>query len=142
MSSGRRKNSDGHRALLGWTQKKQGSEVVVKIEQIGLEVCEIAADGSYVLVRVPVQVTGEPRGEATLRYTIGSFRSRETPWFLRPSHHSELCFRIPAERFRDRAPLRVEVVAPDQWGNLDRVWSKAYQARRRDERLFVEPLPE
>jgi hypothetical protein len=116
--------------------------VVVKIEQIGLEVCKIAADGSFVLLRVPVQVAGEPEGEATLRYTIGSFSGRETPWFLRPSHYSELCFRIPAERFRDRARLMVEVVASDRWGNPDRVWHKTYQARRRDERLFVEPLPE
>ena len=128
--------------MLAWTEKKQGSEGVVKIEQDGPEVCEIAADGSFVLLRVPVQVAGELEGEASLRYTIGNFSGRETPWFLRPSHFSELCFRIPAERFRDRTRLVVEVVGPDRWGNPDRMWHKAYQARRRQERLFVEPLSE
>jgi hypothetical protein len=112
----------------------------VKIEQDGLEVCEMAADGSFVLLRVPVQVAGEPEGEASLRYTVGSFRSRETPWFLRPSQYSELQFRIPAERFRDHIPLMLEVVAPDRWGNPDKVWHKGYETRRRQERLFVEPL--
>ena len=83
----------------------------MRVEQDGAETCEVASNGGFVLVRIPVRVTGEVRGaEAVFRYQIGGFVGRETSWPQPAAHGTTLTFRIPAELFRERQRLTRGVI--------------------------------
>jgi hypothetical protein len=101
----------------------------LKIEQNGSESAEISANGSFVTVRVPVQLVGEvPRGGATVRYSVGSFIGLETRLLTRTGTQVKLTFRIPKELFRARQRIHLEVLAPSDEGSQRVLWTKRYEA--------------
>jgi hypothetical protein len=113
----------------------------LKIEQNGIESGEISANGSFVIVHVPVQLVGEvPRGGATLRYSIGSFVGLETRLLTRTGTEANLTFRIPKELFRPRQRLHLEVLARGDEGSQRVLWSKRYEAGWTGSTPHVEPV--
>ena len=113
----------------------------LKIEQNGSESGEISANGSFVIVHVPVQLVGQvPEGGATLRYSIGSFVGLETRLLARTGPQANLAFRIPKELFRARQRLHLEVLARDDEGLQRVLWTKRYEASWTGSTPHVEPV--
>jgi len=115
----------------------------VRVEQNGSETCEVAANGTFVLVRVPVRAMGERKNAKVLsRYHIGGFQGRETAWPAGGEYGTVLTFRIPRELFREREHLTVEVLCTHDGGGSETLWSKRYELRWAKDRPVLEPLPE
>jgi len=115
----------------------------LRVEQNGSETCEIAANGTFILVRVPVRATGErTNAKVFSRYHIGGFQGRETAWLPGSAHDTMLTFRIPRELFRDRERLSVEVLQIDDGGGTETLWTKRYELRWAKDTPVLEPLPE
>jgi len=115
----------------------------VRVEQNGSETCEIAANGTFILVRVPVRATGErTKAKVLSRYQVGGFRGRETTWPPAEESHTILTFRIPRELFRDRERLSVEVLQINDGGGTETLWAKRYELRWAKDTPVLEPLPE
>lgn len=115
----------------------------MRVEQDGSESCEVAANGTFILVRVPVQAMGEDRKAKVLsRYHIGGFQGRETAWPLGGEHGTVLTFRIPRELFREREHLTIEVLSIDDRGDAETLWTKRYEVRTADDTPVLDPLPE
>lgn len=113
----------------------------MRIDQNGSESAELAANGSFVLVHVPMLVGGEaPEGRVGLRFHIGSFQGRETKLLLGAGTQTKLTFRIPKELFRPRERLSLEVVARDEAGAEDILWAKRYDAGWQGQTPTLEPL--
>ena len=101
----------------------------LKIEQNGSESSEVSANGSFIIVRVPVQVLGEaPQGRVTSRYSVGGFVGLETELPARSGTPTRLTFRIPKELFRDRQYLKLEVLTTGDKGAQQIVWTKRFEA--------------
>jgi hypothetical protein len=113
----------------------------LRIDQHGSESAEVAANGSFVVVQVPVVVGGEaPEGRVGLRFHIGSFQGRETQLLIGTGAQTKLTFRIPKELFRPRERLGLEVVARDEAGAEDILWARRYDAGWQGHDPFLEPL--
>ncbi len=101
----------------------------MKIDQNGSESAELSANGSFIVVRVPVQAMGEaPRGGNTVRYVIGSFAGREAKLLTRTGALTNLTFRIPKELFRTRQRLTLEVLEREEDGSVKVLWARRYEA--------------
>jgi hypothetical protein len=109
------------------------------VEQNGSERCELSPNSSFVRIRVPLRASGEgQRGEASFRYSIGSFTGTEIKLLLVAGFHTNLGFRIPQELFRPREHLVLEVLSE---GNPRKVlWSKRYEVGWRGKEPFLEPV--
>jgi hypothetical protein len=113
----------------------------LRIDQDGSESAELAANGSFVVVHVPVVVVGEaPKGGAGLRFRIGSFQGRETKLLIGTGLHAKLTFRIPKELFRPRERLSLEVVARDEADAEQILWAKRYDAGWQGKGPSLEPV--
>lgn len=101
----------------------------MKIEQNGAESAELSANGSFVVIHIPVQVIDEvPKGGATLRYGVGSFVGRPAKLLVRSDGSARASFRIPKEIFRARQRLHLEVLTTDDEGRENILWAKRYEA--------------
>ena len=115
----------------------------MRVEQDGAETCEVASNGGFVLVRVPVRVTGEVRGAAAVfRYQIGGFVGRETSWPRPAAHGTTLTFRIPVELFRERQRLTLEVLRTDTPAGRETLWATRYDVSWVGGIPAVIPVPE
>jgi hypothetical protein len=113
----------------------------LKVEQNGTEICQVARDGGFICVKVPVQVTGgDAKEKSIVRYQIGAFIGRETAWPLHGASDNTLVFRIPHELFRERARLILEVFRIYSSGERDTLWSKRYEASWTNQVPSVHPL--
>jgi hypothetical protein len=113
----------------------------LKIEQSGSESAEISANGSFVIVHVPVQLVGEvPGGGVTARYSVGSFVGLESKLLTRTGPQANIAFRIPKELFRARQHLKMEVLARDDEGSERVLWTKRYEAGWTGSTPHVEPV--
>jgi len=113
----------------------------VRVEQNGTEKCEVAANGGFVLVRVPVRVVGEvERDAAVTRYLIGGFAGRETPWRPRSGYKEILTFRIPRELFRERERLGLEAYRENGPADPEALWAKRYVVHWVDGSPQMEPV--
>ena len=100
----------------------------MKIEPKGSESAELSSDGSFVMIRIPVWISGEhPVGATRLRYTVGSFMGRESDVPAR-SLQTQLTIRVPKEIFRSRSRLTVEVFSFNKEGRENILWSAHYEA--------------
>ena len=116
---------------------------IFKVEGNGPESCELPPNSSFVLVRVPIRVTGEgERGEAVFRYSIGSFRGRDTTLPLRASSETTLRFRVPLELFRSREHLIVTIFAGTSGGEERVLWLKRWEAAWQGKAPSIEPMAE
>jgi len=117
--------------------------IALKIQQYGSESGEVSTNGGFVMVRIPVQLVGEaPKGGATLRYSIGSFVGLETKLLARTGTQANLTFRIPKELFRARQHLKLEILARDDEGSENVLWTKRYEASWVGSTPHVEPIVE
>jgi len=115
----------------------------MRVEQNGSETCAVAANGTFVLVRVPMRAMGERGNTKVLsRYHIGGFQGRETAWPAGGQCDAVLTFRIPRELSREREHLTVEVLRLDDQGDTETLWSKRYELRWTRDTPVLEPLPE
>ena len=115
----------------------------MRVEQTGAERCEVAANGGFVLVRVPVRIAGESeRDKAVAHYVIGGFVGRETSWPLRRGSETTLTFRIPGELFRERERLSLEVRRKDSPADPETLWAKRYEVRWVNGSPQLEPVPD
>jgi len=115
----------------------------VRVEQNGSETCKIAANGSFILVRVPVRAMGDHTNAKVLsRYHIGGFQGRETAWPTAGGYDTVLTLRIPRELFRGREHLIVEVLQIDDGGGTETLWTKRYELRWETDTPVLESLPE
>jgi hypothetical protein len=115
----------------------------MRVEQNGSESCEVASNGGFVLVRIPVRVVGEVENvRAIFRYRIGGFVGRETLWSPRRSHETTLAYRIPRELFRERERLTLEVLRADDPTGLEILWAGRYEVRWANGAPGVEPVPD
>ena len=115
----------------------------MRVEQNGSETCAVAANGTFILVRIPVRVVGERENAKVLsRYRIGGFQGRETAWPAGGAQDSMLTFRIPRELFREREHLTVEVLRIHDRGDTETLWSKRYELSWARDTPVLEPLPE
>jgi hypothetical protein len=90
--------------------------------------CEALPNTSFVLVRVPIRVVGEGAvGEATFRYSIGSFAGRNNPLAIRADLQTTLRFRIPLELFLDGERLIVEVLVGGSGSRQTALWTRAWE---------------
>lgn len=100
----------------------------MRIEQNGPESAELSSDGSFVIVRVPVEISGDPpSGKMRLRYTLGAFMGREADIFVR-SPQDKLTVRIPKEIFRSRDRLSIQVFVLGETGRENSLWNARYEA--------------
>jgi hypothetical protein len=90
--------------------------------------CEVLPNTSFVLVRVPIRVVGEGApGEATFRYSIGSFTGRNNPLALRADLQTTFRFRIPLELFLTGDRLIVEVLVGGSGSRQVALWTRAWE---------------
>ena len=114
---------------------------IFTVEENGSASCEPALNSHFVLVRVPLRLGSEgERGEATVRYGIGSFAGREIAVALGAGGHTTLCFRVPEELFRPRAHLAVEVLARSGRGPQKLLWVKRWEVTRQGTAPHLEPI--
>jgi hypothetical protein len=100
----------------------------MKVEQNGAERCELASNGGFVLVRVPVRAMGDlENAKAIVRYQVGGFLGRETLWPLGSAYEGTLTFRIPLELFRERERLTLEVLRADDPAGPETLWTRRYE---------------
>jgi hypothetical protein len=114
---------------------------ILKVEQDGLESCELATNSSFVLVRVPLRIEGAgEKDEALFHYSIGSFCGRDTPLALEEDEPTILRFRIPLELFRARERFAVEVLAEKATGTLTVLWAKRWEVVWQGKAPSLEPI--
>jgi hypothetical protein len=90
--------------------------------------CEVLPNTSFVLVRVPIRVVGEgAAGEATFRYSIGSFTGRNNPLALRADIQTTFRFRVPLELFLAGERLIVEVLVGGSGSRQVALWTQAWE---------------
>jgi len=112
-----------------------------RIVQQGSESCELLSASGFVLVQVPVRITGEDQlQEANLRYRIGTFSGRETKLLLRAQLETTLSFRIPRELFHPGAGLALDVYAKGKEGKEKILWAKRYEAGWRGPAARLQPF--
>ena len=115
----------------------------MRVEQNGVEACELASNGGFVLVRVPVRAMGEiERAKAIVRYQVGGFLGRESVWPLGTAYEGTLTFRIPRELFRDRERLTLEVLRTDDPTGPEILWARRYELHWVNGAPRAEALPE
>ncbi len=115
----------------------------MKVELNGAERCELAGNGGFVLVRVPVRAMGDlERAKAIARYQVGGFLGRETLWPLGGAYEGTLTFRIPQELFRDRERLTLEVLRTDDPAGPESLWARRYELHWANGAPRVEPVPD
>ena len=113
------------------------------IEQHGSETCELLPTSRFILVRVPLRVTGEGQmQEANSRYRIDSFLGREAKLLLRGRQETTITFRIPEELFRPREWLTLEVYVKSKEGEEKILWAKRYEVGRRGLAPRLQPIVE
>jgi hypothetical protein len=116
---------------------------IFKVEENGSERCELAPNSNFVRVHVPVRIVGEgQRDEATFRYRIGSFTSKEAKLLLRGGFETNLRFRVPQELFRARERLVLEVLAKSGEGSQKVLWTKRWEVAWRGKAPALEPIAE
>lgn len=115
----------------------------MKVEQNGVETCELASNGGFVLVRLPVRAMGDlEKAKAIVRYQVGGFLGRETAWPLGSAYEGTLSFRIPRELFRDRERLTLEVLRAADPAHPETLWAKRYELHWVSGAPRVEPVPD
>ena len=115
----------------------------MRVEQNGVETCELASNGGFVLVRVPVRAMGEmQRAKAIVRYQVGGFLGRETVWPLGGAYEGTLTFRIPRELFRDRERLTLEVLLKGDPAGPETLWTRRYELHWANGAPRAEPVPD
>ena len=103
--------------------------------------CEALSNTSFVLVRVPIRVVGEgTAGEATFRYSIGSFVGRNNPLALRADLQTTFRFRIPLELFLAGERLIVEVLVGGSSGRQTVLWTKGWEVAWLGKAPSLQPL--
>jgi hypothetical protein len=116
---------------------------IFKVEANGQESCEIPPNSSFVLVRVPIRITGEgERSEALFYYSIGSFRGRDVTLPLRAGTETTLRFRVPLELFRSREHLTITIVARTHAGDERTLWLKRWEVAWQGKAPGLEPMAE
>jgi hypothetical protein len=114
---------------------------ILRVEQNGAEKCELSPNSNFVRILVPLRVLGEgPRSEATFRYGLGGFSSREIPLTVEPDRRIDLRFRLPQELFRSREHLVMEVFSPNHEGAKNVLWGTRYEVGWRGEAPYLEPV--
>ena len=115
----------------------------MKVELNGPERCELASNGGFVLVRVPVRAMGElEKAGAIVRYQVGGFLGREAVWPLGSAYEGMLTFRIPRELFRDRERLTLEVLRTDDPAGPETLWARRYELHWTNGAPRMESLPD
>ena len=115
----------------------------MRVEQNGSETCEIAANGTFILVRVPVRATGErTKAKVLSRYQVGGFQGRETAWPAAGEYDTLPTFRTPRELFRARERLGVKVLQIDDGDGTETLWAKRYELLWAKDTPVLEPLSE
>jgi len=134
----------GSRLLLGCEPKPSAEGgSIFKVEQNGSERCDLAPNSSFVRVQVPVRIVGEGQsGEATFRYSIGSFTSHEAKLLLKAGFETNLRFRVPEELFRPRERLVLEVLAKSNEASRKVLWAKRYEVGWTGKEPHLEPMPD
>ena len=116
---------------------------IFKVEENGSERCELAPNSNFVRVHVPVRIVGEGQtDEATFRYSIGSFTSKEAKLLLRGGFETNLRFRVPQEFFRAREHLVLEVLAKSGEGSQKVLWTKRWEVAWHNKAPALEPIAE
>ena len=116
---------------------------IFKVEANGQDSCEIPPNSSFVLVRIPIRITGDgQRSEAIFHYSIGSFRGRDTTLPLRAAAETTLRFRIPLELFRSREHFIVTILAGTAGGEERVLWLKRWEAVWQGKAPSLEPMAE
>jgi len=114
---------------------------IFKVEENGSERCELAPNSNFVRVHVPVRIVGDGQpGEATFRYSVGSFTSKEAKLLLKGGFETTLRFRVPQELFRVRERLVLEVLAKSDKGLQKVLWAKRYEAGWTGSVPHLEPM--
>ena len=113
---------------------------ILTVEQNGSERCELSPNSSFVRIRIPLRASTEgQRGEASFRYSLGSFTGKEIKLLLEAGFETSLGFRIPQELFRPRERLILEVLTQSTEGPKKVLWSKRYEVGWRGKEPFLEP---
>jgi hypothetical protein len=113
----------------------------MRVEQYGSVTCEVASNGGFILVRVPVRVMGYAENVKTMfRYHIGGFVGRETTWPTGDAYETTLTFRIPHELFREREHLTLEVLRTGDSAGDETLWVRRYEVHWVNGAPRVEPL--
>ena len=113
---------------------------ILTVEQNGSERCELSPNSSFIRIRVPLRAAGNGQGgEATFRYSIGSFAGGEIKLLLEAGFERSLGFRIPQELFRPGEHLILEVLSEGTRGPKMVLWSKHYEVGWRDKAPHLEP---
>src|SRR5664280_6131 len=116
---------------------------IFKVEENGSERCELAPNSNFVRVHVPVRIVGDGQpGEATFRYSVGSFTSKEAKLLLKGGFETTLRFRVPQELFRVRERLVLEVLAKSDKGLQKVLWAKRWEVAWRGKAPALEPIAE
>jgi hypothetical protein len=116
---------------------------IFKVEENGSERCELAPNSNFVRVHVPVRIVGEGQAdEATFRYSIGSFTSKEAKLLLKGGFETNLRFRVPQELFRARERLVLEVLVKSGEGSQKVLWTKRWEVAWRGKAPALEPMAE
>jgi hypothetical protein len=94
-----------------------------------------------VRVHIPLRVLGEgPKSEATFRYVLGPFSSREIPVSVESDRQIDLRFRLPKELFRSGEYLDMEVFSPRTSGVKNVLWSMRYQVSWHGEAPYLDAM--
>ena len=115
----------------------------MKVELNGAERCELASNGGFVLVRVPVRAMGDLENARTIvRYQVGGFLGRESVWPLGSAYEGTLTFRVPRELFRERERLTLEVLRTDDSAGPQTLWFRRYELHWANGAPRAEPVPD
>jgi hypothetical protein len=105
---------------------------VLRIEEDGVLSCELSSDRNFVLIRLPVRVTGggTQAAQTLSRYRIGSFLGRETALRLAEDLKTTLGFRVPQDLFRPQERLILEVARRTGKTGEIVLWRRRYDISR------------
>ena len=113
---------------------------ILTVQQNGSERCELSPNSNFVRIRVPLRASGEgQKGEATFRFSIGSFTGGEIKLLLAAGFERSLGFRIPQELFRPGEHLILEVLSRGNPSPRKVLWSKRYEVGWRGKEPYLEP---
>ncbi len=97
------------------------------VTQSGSVTCEVASNGGFVLVRLPLLVDDHDADVTVVsHYRLDGFLGREVEWPLTPGMETTLTMRVPAEQFRDGEILHLEVRSAGGSSASRPVWSGRY----------------
>lgn len=109
------------------------------IEQYEPATCDVAKYGSFVLVRVPLNLTDAVSSVRVItRYRLGDFVGRTSEWSLSVPGEAVFTYRVPAERFCDGARLELELMSVDDFGS-SLLWSAEYEMGWEDSQPTLSP---